>query len=153
MLRALGRREQSAQLLCPLRLRSINPIAPRFFSHVHGCRATPSVRVARLPREFSGQCPFHHRGYADEAADHRTESRLRSDVHVRGGKHFVTPRARSGTLRPGASETNLAAPLLLSHGRSPNRGSLPESAPILDPSQSATVQDRSERPERNVSLG
>src|SRR5439155_3542039 len=76
--------------------------------------------------------------------------RLRSDVPVHGGKHFVTPRERSGTLRPGESETNLAAPLLLSHGRSPNRGSLPESASSLDPSQSAAVQDRSERADRNV---
>src|SRR5229473_3881157 len=147
------RREQSARLPCPLRLRSRSPIVPLYVSRVHGSRATPSVRRAHPHPGLSGQCPFRHPGYASEASDHRNESRLRSDVHVRGGKHFVTLRARSGTLRPGGSDTNLSAPLLRSHGKSPNRGSLPGSAPVRDPSQSATVQDRSERPDWNASLG
>ena len=97
----------SAQLPCPLRLRSRDPVVRRFVSRAPASPASPSVRRARRPAELSGRCLFHHREYASEAGRSRTGSRLRSGVPVRGGKHFATTRGRSGRLRPAGSDAKV----------------------------------------------
>jgi hypothetical protein len=102
------RREWLVRLRCRSPVHSRQPACRRLAGRARACRASRSVRQARLQREFLDRCPCRRRERATEKAADRSGFPIRCVPRMHGGMRCAALRKRYGTLRHGRLETGFA---------------------------------------------